>query len=488
MLFNSYEFILFFPIVTVIFFLLPPRMRCFWMLISSYYFYMFWNPKYIILMLFATVTSYGCAIMMQYNKKLFLIIGVILNLLLLFGFKYFNFFVKNINSMLFMVNLEDSISLINVVLPVGISFYVFQVIGYMIDIYKGECGVEKNFIRYALFVSFWPQLVAGPIERSGNLMRGFKRIESGETRFDYKRVTDGLIIILWGFFMKIVIADRIAIFVNNVFGNYQSLSGVVLFMGALGFAVEIYCDFAGYSMIAIGTARVYGIKLMENFSTPYFSMNITEFWRRWHISLSTWFRDYVYFPLGGNRCSMRRNSLNILVTFLLSGLWHGAAWHYVAWGGIHGVAQILDKRVKRLKILFTNKVNVECMSFKLFQIVITNFIVVVAWIFFRADSFRMAISYIKCMFGNLSIKDIFDKNIYMLGLDYKEWSILRIALFILILVDLAHYKKRMCIDEYLNEQNLGFKWMACIFMLCFVLIFGEYGPGSVGEAFLYFQF
>ena len=333
MLFNSYEFILFFPIVTVIFFLLPPRMRCFWMLISSYYFYMFWNPKYIILMLFATVTSYGCAIMMQYNKKLFLIIGVILNLLLLFGFKYFNFFVKNINSMLFMVNLEDSISLINVVLPVGISFYVFQVIGYMIDIYKGECDVEKNFIRYALFVSFWPQLVAGPIERSGNLMRGFKRIESGETRFDYKRVTDGLIIILWGFFMKIVIADRIAIFVSNVFGNYQSLSGVVLFMGALGFAVEIYCDFAGYSMIAIGTARVYGIKLMENFSTPYFSMSITEFWRRWHISLSTWFRDYVYIPLGGNHCSMRRNSLNILVTFLLSGLWHGAAWHYVAWGG-----------------------------------------------------------------------------------------------------------------------------------------------------------
>lgn len=488
MLFNSYEFMLFFPVVTIMFFILPPKIKCYWLLVSSYYFYMCWNPKYALLMLFATITSYGCAAMMKYNKKAFLVLGVFLNLTLLFWFKYFNFLIQNINGLLSALQSGVKIDSVNVILPVGISFYVFQVIGYMVDVYRGESPAEKNILRYALFVSFWPQLVAGPIERSGNLLEAFRKIDSGKIRFDYKRVTDALIVILYGFFMKIVIADRIAIFVDAVFADYQNLSGMILLMGALGFTLEIYCDFAGYSLIAIGAAQVYGINLMENFATPYFSRSITEFWRRWHVSLSTWFRDYVYIPLGGNRCGSLRNSLNLMITFLLSGLWHGAAWHYVMWGGVHGVAQIWSKRIVKIKKLFMDKMKTSCMSFKIFQVFLTDCFVVLAWIFFRADSLRMAISYIVHMFMSLRLRGIFDEQFFALGLNHREWDILRVAVFILFMMDVIHYKRGMRIDQFLNSQNVGFKWLVCIFMLCFVLLFGEYGPGSVEAAFIYFQF
>lgn len=283
-------------------------------------------------MLFATVSSYLCARLMYKSKKIVLGCGIFLNLSLLIWFKYLNFLIDNLNVWGEKVFGSLPISYIDVVLPVGISFYVFQVIGYMIDVYRGQ-EAEKNFFRYALFVSFYPQLVAGPIERSANILGAFRDIETGKIKPEYERIINGLIIMLWGLFTKIVIADRLAGFVDRTFTLYNEINGSYLLLGAVAFALQIYCDFSGYSFLAIGSAQVYGISLMENFSTPYFAMSISDFWRRWHISLSTWFRDYVYIPLGGNRCSKSRNSFNILCTFLLSGLWHGAAWHFAYWGG-----------------------------------------------------------------------------------------------------------------------------------------------------------
>ena len=258
-------------------------------------------------------------------------------------FKYFDFILENINAVLNQVNVTVIHSPFDIILPVGISFYTFQALGYSIDVYRGEIKAEKNFFKYALFVSFFPQLVAGPIERSKNLLQQIDSIEDIKV-FNYRRICNGLILMLWGFFLKMVLADRIAVLVNTVFDKYYMYSSFELVVAAVGFAVQIYCDFSSYSTIACGAAEVMGFRFMENFESPYFSLSIKEFWRRWHISLSTWFKDYLYIPLGGNRCSKVRNNVNLMITFLVSGLWHGANWTFIASGeAIHGMYQVIGR-------------------------------------------------------------------------------------------------------------------------------------------------
>ena len=337
MLFNSLEFIIFFPIVVAAYFALNPKYRWILLLLASYYFYMCWNYKYIVLIMFSTVVDYCSGILMyRTNKtglrKLLLLASLTTNLGLLFFFKYFNFFGETVNYFFERFNIFAEVPAYSFLLPVGISFYTFQTLSYTIDIYRKKQTPEYHFGRFALFVSFFPQLVAGPIERSVNLIPQFRQ----DFKFDYERVRDGILFMVWGFFKKVVIADRLAEYVNLVYNNPTESEGFQNIIATFFFSIQIYCDFSGYSDIAIGAALILGYRLMTNFRRPYFALNIREFWQRWHISLSTWFRDYVYISLGGNRVVKWRWFYNLFITFLVSGLWHGANWTFVIWGALHG--------------------------------------------------------------------------------------------------------------------------------------------------------
>ncbi len=337
MLFNSLQFLWFFPTVVLIYFLTPHRHRWALLLIASYYFYMCWKAEYILLILASTLIDYVAALKMsrcetKKQRKKWLVLSLCSNLGMLFGFKYANFASQALRDALSTVNVFYETPIFDILLPVGISFYTFQTLSYTIDVYRGEREPQRHLGKFAVFVAFFPQLVAGPIERSKELLPQFDEIHS----FDYARVKSGLKLMLWGFFKKLVIADQAALYVNAVHDNPERFGGLTLLIAAYLFAFQIYCDFSGYSDIAIGTSRVLGFRLMENFKRPYFSKSIREFWRRWHVSLSSWFRDYLYIPLGGNRGTTTRWCLVILIVFTTSGLWHGANWTYVAWGALHG--------------------------------------------------------------------------------------------------------------------------------------------------------
>ena len=342
MLFNSMEFIIFFPCVVLIYFIIPKFAKNIWLLIASYYFYICWNAKYAILLFFSTAVTYISGILLDVvkntdwtgrqqirYKKVIIILSFLFNLIILFYFKYINFAINILVRICAVIHIQLNIPTFDILLPVGISFYVFQALGYIMDVYRGEIYPEKNFLRYALFVSFFPQLVAGPIERSKNLL---KQLEKPKT-FNYNLVRNGLLLMLWGYFLKMVISDRCAVIVNQVYGDVGSYQGFQLILANVFFAVQIYCDFMGYSMIAKGAAKVLGFHLMDNFAQPYLAGSVKEFWHRWHISLSTWLRDYLYIPLGGNKGSKIVKYRNLMITFLVSGLWHGASLSFVVWGG-----------------------------------------------------------------------------------------------------------------------------------------------------------
>ena len=337
--------------MVLLFYAMPRKLKQPWLLAASYYFYMGWNAKYAVLILASTIITYLCARLLercgtQTRQKLVLAAGIVLNFAILVFFKYFYFLHDTFASIAAVFGAKVPASKLDIILPVGISFYTFQAVGYTIDVYRGTVRAERNFVRYALFVSFFPQLVAGPIERSGNLLKQLQKISdtaSAEKVWSFDKATRGLLLMLWGFFMKMVIADRAAVLVNQVYDIYYMFSGVALACAAVLFAVQIYCDFASYSVIAVGAAKVLGIELMTNFEAPFFSRSIGEFWRRWHVSLSSWFRDYLYIPLGGSRCARPRKYLNNMITFMVSGLWHGASWHYVVWGAIQGAYIVIGE-------------------------------------------------------------------------------------------------------------------------------------------------
>jgi len=347
MLFNSLAFLVFYPIVLILYFLIPGlRARNLLLLAASYFFYMFYRPEYALLMLASTLVDYYAAIGMERHdrpayRRFFLGMSLFGNLGMLFFFKYFNFFNENLGSLAQLVGIPYAPAHLDLLLPVGISFYTFQTLSYTIDVYRRDMKAEHDFWQFALYVSFFPQLVAGPIERSTNLLPQFRDVKA----FQVERAVSGLRIMLWGFFKKVVIADRLAVVVNTIYAEPEKWSGIYLIIGTLAFAFQIYCDFSGYSDIAIGGARIMGFSLMKNFDRPYHAKSVTEFWRRWHISLSTWFRDYLYFPLGGNRKGYARTSFNLFVIFLVSGLWHGARWTFVIWGALNGLAMVFERVV-----------------------------------------------------------------------------------------------------------------------------------------------
>jgi len=460
MLFNSLNFAIFLPTVLFLYVIVPHRLRKYLLLISSYFFYMSWKPEYVILILLSTIIDYFCGFYLgkQQNlkkRRCILAISMFFNLGLLFIFKYFNFFYSNIHTVLFT---GGEHYLIDLILPVGISFYTFQTMSYTIDVYFKKQDVEPNFITFATYVTYFPQLVAGPIERPQNLLEQFKR----RYVLNYDNFKEGLRMILWGLFKKIVVADNISKYVDAVFNNTSNHTSFALIVAAYLFSLQIYCDFSGYSDIAIGVSKLFNINLMKNFQTPYFSRSITEFWRRWHISLSSWFRDYLYIPLGGGRVSMIRVYLNLMITFLVSGLWHGANWTFVVWGGIHGIFICLDKLIKR-PLPVPNVI----------KVLVTAHIAVFAFVFFRADSIEHAMLFFKRLF-------LFDFN-YL----YEVKSLVNYSLSLLVLIIFDYKLGLKSFSEFLDEIPSGFKrrliYTICLFM---IIHFGNF----YSESFIYFQF
>lgn len=475
MLFNSLAYGIFLPCVFILYWILPHKIRWPLLLVASYFFYMSWNASYIILIVSTTVVSWICALCMEKTgnkrvKKLCIAIALLISLGLLFVFKYYNFTLD----VLEILSSSVHIPRLDVLLPVGISFYTFQTLSYVIDVYHGKTKAEKNFGVYATFVSFFPQLVAGPIERSSNLM---PQITSKKS-FDYNSATYGIRLILWGLYKKMVIADNLAVFVDRVFNNVHEYTGSSLIIACFFFSIQIYCDFSGYSDIARGSAKLLGIDLMENFKSPYFSSSIREFWSRWHISLSTWFRDYVYIPLGGNRVSKIRTVLNCLITFLISGLWHGASVTYVVWGGIHGVGQTLEnlsginKMPKRWR--------------RILGIPFVFLFVTVVWIFFRAHSLADAVYVLSHLFVGFNIFH----PVTFLNNGFESillnWELIR-SFFLLYFIPLAVYdyfslKTDVC--SWIGKQNHILRYLYIIAIILVILLYSYVGQST----FVYFQF
>lgn len=497
MLFNSIQFLIFFPIVCLVYFAIPKKVKWIWLLLASYYFYMCWNPKYALLMFASTFITWLSGLFIgrfgriesekkaKRLKNITVAVSFISNLSILFIFKYFDFAVDTVNSVLSHFNMALITPGFDVVLPVGISFYTFQALSYTVDVYRGDTPCEKNLFRYMLFVSFFPQLVAGPIERSKNLLHQLKENHP----FDAKRVKSGLLLMLWGFFQKLVIADRAAIAVNAVYNDYSKFGAVELIIATVLFALQIYCDFSSYTDIAKGAAHVMGFHLMDNFHQPYFSRSIAEFWRNWHISLSGWFKDYLYIPLGGNRKGKIRKYINIMIVFLASGLWHGANLTFVFWGFLHGIYQIIGDATKglRRKILKLMSIKETSHSHHFVQRLITFALVCFGWIFFRANSMSDAVNIIGTIRSGLNPWVITNGGLLSLGLDGYQWTVIIAASAVLFAVSSLHHYNIHLRDRILAE-NIFVRWTIIFILLFAVLIFGIYGPGYDENQFIYFQF
>ncbi len=495
MLFNSLSFIGFFLIAVITFLVIPKKLRCFWLVLLSYYYYMIWNPKYAILLTFSTVLTYFGGRLLNYDsisskvriKKIVITLCCLINIGLLVFFKYAQFLIGNLNLLFQKFGFENIGLSAEFIMTIGISFYTFQSLGYLIDVYRNEIPAEKNFLKLTLLISFFPKLLSGPIEPSKDFLEQINNIEKIRG-WDYRRVANGLVLMLWGFFVKMVIADRSAILVNTVFDSYMSYYSVELFVAAVVYSIQIYCDFMSYSTVALGAAQVLGFSITDNFNTPYFSKSIKEFWRRWHISLSLWLRNYLYIPLGGSRCSKARKYLNLMITFLVSGLWHGANWTYVAWGGIHGLYQVIGDVLSPLKKRVTVHMNTQCFSYRLGSVVITFLLTTFAWIFFRSSTINDGCYYIKRMFLKIDLWALSDGTLYTLGLDRIEMNILVVGLAVLLFVDLLRYLKNKKIDAFLENQNLWFRWGAIFALIFAIIIFGKYGANFDAQQFIYFQF
>lgn len=470
MLFNSFSFLIFFPIVTLLYFLLPHKVRWFFLLLASCVFYMFFIPVYILILLITILIDYIAGIYIEKNvgkkRKIYLVVSILSTCLVLFVFKYFNFFNTNFSLLADYFHLNYPIETLNIILPIGLSFHTFQSLSYVIEVYRGNQKAEKHFGIYSLYVMFYPQLVAGPIERPQNMLHQFHEKHT----FKYNDMVEGLKLILWGVFKKVVIADRLSLYVNAVYNNPDQHSAFSLILATFFFAFQIYCDFSGYSDIAIGSARVMGFRLMTNFRRPYFSQSVAEFWKRWHISLSTWFRDYLYISMGGNRVSKIRHYFNLFITFTVSGFWHGANWTYVIWGALNGIFLIIPQALK------INLDKLQKSKFIVFVRIINTFILICfTWIFFRANTFSdgiLVINKIAHLSGTLFIGD--NKNMI--------YSI--IFLTLLIIVETAEEFNLYRGFSLLNHPKPAVRYFSYWSLSLIILLFGVFD----GSQFIYFQF
>ena len=478
MLFNSIDFAIFLPIVFIIYWFMTKRnlkLQNLLIVVSSYVFYGWWDYRFLILILFSTLVDFAVGIQLEKTqgkrpRQQLLWISILVNIGLLGFFKYYNFFVDNFTSAFSFFGTEIQANTLNIILPVGISFYTFQTLSYTIDVYRQKFEPTRDFIAFAAFVSFFPQLVAGPIERATHLLPQFYK----QRQFHYSKAVDGLRQILWGLFKKVVIADNCAYYVNMIFEDYQSYSGSTLLIGALFFAFQIYGDFSGYSDIAIGTARLFGFNLKQNFAFPYFSRDIAEFWRRWHISLTTWFRDYVYIPLGGSRGSKWNQVRNVFIIFLVSGFWHGANWTFIVWG--------LLNALYFLPLLLTrqNRINVDVVAVnsnlptlrEFFGIVLTFGLTVITWVFFRADSIADAFSYLTYMF---------QVSLFSIPQIRPTFIIILITLFVVI--EWLGRRQLCALEKLWFNYPKIIRWSIYYVIVMIIFLYG-----GKQQEFIYFQF
>ena len=468
------------------------------MLAASYYFYMCWNARYVLLILFSTVVTYGSGLAIEWikrntadatrcagRKKAVVAASFILNLAILFYFKYCAFALDMLSALLGRMHIALSLPKVDVLLPVGISFYTFQALSYTMDVYRDEIYAERDFFRYALFVSFFPQLVAGPIERSKNLLRQLATPRS----FDVGGAREGLLLMLWGFFLKIVLADRIAVFVDTVYGSFQTYTGWYLIVATMLFAVQIYCDFYGYSVIAAGAAKMLGVTLMDNFNAPYLSVSIAQFWRNWHISLTTWFRDYLYIPLGGSRKGELRKQFNRMIVFTVSGLWHGASLAFVAWGALNGLYQVLGDVLRPLRDWFVARfhLNRRSLGHRLAQMACTFVLVDISWVFFRANRLTDALKILSSIVLADNPWILVDGSLYTCGLNSANFSLMLICIVVLLASDICR-RKGISIRRVIMEQDAWFRFLTILFAVCAILTFGKWGGVYNAASFIYFQF
>ena len=471
MLFNSLEFLIFFPVVTLIYYFLPHHVRWIHLLLSSCIFYMFFIPLYILILLLTILVDYYAGIWIERSddkrKKKYLVLSIISTCLILFIFKYTDFFYSNVQSLSHLLGFNYPQKTMHIILPIGLSFHTFQSLSYVIEVYKGRQRAERHFGFYALYVMFYPQLVSGPIERPQNLLLQLKQVKS----FELSNLIRGMRLILFGLFVKMAVADNLGYYIDQIYDNPDRYNSESVITGLLFYSFQIYGDFFGYSTIALGCALCMGFTLMDNFKNPYFSKSFTEFWQRWHISLSTWFRDYVYIPLGGNKVSWKFWLLNILIVFALSGFWHGASWTFVIWGLLHGIVYISEKAISKFK----NKIVILSLRWQRiqdpFRVILTFILVSILWILFRARNTDQVSAIIHALLSPTQNGD----NIFI---ESKVW----ILLFAFVLFDFLLLKNRF--DRWCSGIHPVVRWSVYA-----VLIFSILALSSVNQfPFIYFQF
>ncbi len=473
MIYNSIPFAVFLPIIFILYWICPSKYRYLFLLAASFYFYMYMDSKYIFFLLGTVTVSYLLALALDsardvFRKKLYLFIGILALIGVLALLKYSGFIIE-------IAGLPSPA--IQFMLPVGISFYTFQTLGYLIDIYRGKYPAERHFGYYCLFVSFFPQILSGPIGRGDVLLPQLKK----ERTFDIYQASYGMKLMAVGYFKKLVVAGLLAPTVDKIYDNPESYVGLVYIIATFMFALQIYCDFSGYTDIAIGCAKLFGMELSENFKTPYFSRSIKEFWSRWHISLSTWFRDYLYIPLGGNRVGKIRHCFNLMLTFLVSGLWHGAGINYILWGGIHGFYQIIETISGKNKKGREGKRNP---LLNLFSVFLTFMAVCLAWVFFRADSVSHAWRIISLSFHEIGNPyNYFRTAVICLDMSYAYMIYLSIPVLLLTIYDYASLKRDVI--AWISSRKPWVRYPVYIFLLLIILLFSEKG---VSTEFYYFQF
>lgn len=473
MVVTSFEYLIFFPIVVLAYYIIPKRFRQIWLLAASYYFYMSWDVKYGLVLLAVTAVTWLGAIIMKWisghvtengrrtalQKLCVTVLGAAV-FGTLFCCKY-------------------------IVFVAGISFYTLQSFGYIMDVYHGKVEAERNFLRYALFLSFFPTVVSGPIERSTTLLKQFRYKE--RTVFRMENVKQGMCMMLWGYFLKLVLAERIAIFVNAVYDQNQG--GLYAIIATLLYGIQIYCDFSGYSTLAMGAGRTLGFALTENFDAPYLAPTVSEFWRRWHRSLTGWFRDYIYIPLGGNRKGKIRKYINIMTVFLASGIWHGNGWKYLIWGGLNGFYQVAGDVLIPVRKKLAKRFRMDIMgkAHRVLQTIVTFILIDITWIFFRADSTGRALRMVRAMITEFKLSVLLDGSMYTFGIGQAEFIFLLVAIVLLGVVDYLHYHRRYVLD-LMKNWHWTVRTCLCACMLMAVVIFGVYGVNYDVGTFIYFAF
>ena len=485
MSFFSIGFIIFICIIFAVYYAVPARFRNYWLLLGSWFFYAAWDLRYIPVLLLITCVSYFAGILLSRDhKKSVLAVSVVLCLAVLIVFKFWRFWISGITVLFGESEVLSGAALF--IAPVGLSFYVLEAIGYMIDIYRGTSQKEESFFRYALFLSFFPKVISGPIERSTNLLEQLRH----EVEFDDDRVKHGLLTMLYGYLLKLMIADRAGVIVDGAFGSYSDQTGMTMLIAVILYGIQLYADFAGYSLIAVGLSETFGFKILENFRQPYFAVSVRDFWSRWHISLSTWLRDYVYIPLGGNRKGKVRKYINLMITFLVSGAWHGTGFQFMIWGALHGIYQIVGNVIRDLKRGTHDPGKSKpatSIPVRILQSIGVFALVDFAWMFFRAPSVIAGVEIVHKFIFDLRTAETFSTGAYLAGSDADRFIILMVELAAFLALDILRERK-IPLYEWLQNRNIVVRWSVYILGTCLLLLVLIRDFGADASTFIYARF